>query len=187
MRAGPPIAPTLSNDGARSTTAVSNRRRERDARRHSARTPRPLESPTIWRRPSNRSQTSSQPISVSGRLDAQNTARERSRPRTLNTARDRHFPRMEIDPYSRPSTPNADCLLHRIPGKARSWWRASVCRDLRCLSPVANSRFPHSRWRHLHLRGMPGGRRFVEIRDTLWLEAGVAGESIGRASTPTQP
>ncbi len=28
---------------------------------------------------------------------------------------------------------------------------------------------------------------FVEIQDTLWLEAGVAGEPTGGASTPTQP
>jgi len=29
--------------------------------------------------------------------------------------------------------------------------------------------------------------QFIEIQDTLWLEAGAAGESTGGASTPTQP
>ena len=29
--------------------------------------------------------------------------------------------------------------------------------------------------------------QFIEIQDTLWLEVGVAGESTGGASTPTQP
>jgi hypothetical protein len=68
----------------------------------------------------------------------------------------RHVSHIRVTESHRRTVPD-----HRIPGKARRWCRASVCRDLRCLPPIANSRFPRSGWRHLHLRGMPGGRRAV--------------------------